>query len=134
AAAADWTLSGPGEAERFSPKPSAAVKLRSRGKCILRHRDALKRIDQLGHPARTLAHDLERAVEGRQTDARQARSALIQGLVATYLFRTNRTPVHLVRLQHYARVLAEEAMAERELTAAISHPFVQTLEQAVPLF
>jgi response regulator RpfG family c-di-GMP phosphodiesterase/serine/threonine protein kinase len=123
-----------GEADDFIPKPFSAVKLRSRVKTVLRLNEALNRIDQLGHHARTLAHDLERAVEGRQADARQARSALIQGLVATYLFRTHRPPAHLVRLQHLARALAEEAMADPELAGAISHPFVQTLEQAVPLF
>src|SRR5260221_615020 len=79
------------DADDFIAKPFGALQLRGRVKSVLRLNDALKRIDQLGHHARTLAHDLERAVEGRQTDSRQARSALVQGLVASYLFRTDQS-------------------------------------------
>ncbi len=121
-------------ADDFLGKPFGTSQLRARVHNALRFNDALRRIDSLSHHSHALSHDLERNIEARHAEQRQTRQALIQGLVAVYLHRTNKSPVHLVRLQHYVRTLAEELATDPAFTEKVDEDFIRNLEQCVPLY
>jgi response regulator RpfG family c-di-GMP phosphodiesterase len=121
-------------ADDFLAKPFGTSQLRARVHNSLRFNDALRRIDSLSTHSKALSHDLERTVEARQHEQRAARQALIQGLVALYLHRTNKSPVHLVRMQHDARILAEELAADPIYAGKLDEEFIRMLEQCVPLY
>jgi len=58
----------------------------------------------------------------------------VQGLASVFVHRTSRSAASLTRLQHYARILAEEAASNPVLMSELTPAFIQNLEQAVPLY
>jgi len=121
-------------ADDFIAKPFGAFQLRARVQSALRHSAALRRIDVLTQHTQAMTHDLERQVEGRQTEMRQYRQALVQGLVAVIRQRAAQSPGHLLRVQHYCRALAEAAVPLPAFADKIDRTFVQMLEYFAPLY
>src|SRR5260370_29655236 len=121
-------------ADDYLTKPFGAFQLRARITGALRLNAALKRIDALTGHVKAVSNDLERQLEARSDDQRQSRQALVQGLIGVMLQRTGLGQAHLVRKQHYCRILAEEAAQRPEFAAQIDKAFVQTVEYYAPVY
>ncbi len=69
----------------------------------------------------------------RDSDLVHARNALVLALARLVGHRDNETGAHLVRLQRYCRVIAEEAAASSQFEKQIDPHFVEMLECCAPL-
>src|SRR5262249_4799559 len=67
------------------------------------------------------------------SDLVHVRNALVLALAKLVEYRDTETGTHLLRLQQYTRVLAEEAAAESVFASQIDPNFIQILESCVPL-
>ena len=120
-------------ADDFVTKPFSVVQLRARVKSALRLKDAQDRSDVLNSELLTVNAELERALEDRDGELLRARNGLVLALAKIVEHRSTETGKHLLRLQRYARVLAEEAAAVPAFAPVIDAPFVRALEDAAPL-
>jgi putative two-component system response regulator len=120
-------------ADDFLGKPFSVVQFRERVKSALRLKDAQDRSDRLAGRLLALNHDLEQNLTARNSDLVAARNALVLGLAELVACRDAETGAHLSRLQHYCRLLAEEAAAEPCFAEQIDENFVAMLECCAPL-
>jgi response regulator RpfG family c-di-GMP phosphodiesterase len=120
-------------ADDFVPKPFGAVLLRARVRLAIMHHELARRAESLSLHVRALSTDLERTLESRLQDSRQARAAFCHGLVAIFLARTNKSPAEISRMRQYARALAEEASTLSDFSSQINSAFIADFEQFLPL-
>ncbi len=109
------------------------VQLRARVKSALRLKDAQDRSDVLNRELLALNGELEQAVEARDGELIRARNGLVLALAKLVEHRSAETGSHLLRLQRYCRVLAEEAGATPAFAALLDSNFIRTLEDCAPL-
>lgn len=120
-------------ANDYLTKPFSLVQLFSRIKAALHLKDAQDRSDLLNRNLLAINGELERSLTARDSDLVHARNALVLALAHLVKHRDNETGKHLMRLQRYARCLAEEAARLPLYAAAIDETFVQMLECCAPL-
>ncbi len=120
-------------ADDFVAKPFGAILLRARLRLATLQHDLAKRAESLSHHVRTLTLDLDRTLEARANEGRQARAAFCHGLVSIVSARLNRPPVEITRLRQYGRVLAEEAAGLPDFAGQINAQFIADFEQFSPL-
>jgi response regulator RpfG family c-di-GMP phosphodiesterase len=120
-------------ADDYLCKPIDLVNLHSRVQTALRLKDAQDRADSFGHHLLALNHELEIGLSARDSDLVQARNALVLALVEMVSYRDSETAGHLMRLQRYCRLLAEEATREPVFAAQIDSSFIDMLECCAPL-
>jgi response regulator RpfG family c-di-GMP phosphodiesterase len=120
-------------ADDFLTKPFSMVQLRARVKAALRLKDAQVRSDVLNRELLTVNAELEQTLEDRDGELIRARNGLVLALAKLVEHRSAETGSHLVRLQRYCRVLAEEAAALPAFAPLLDANFVRTLEDAAPL-
>jgi len=120
-------------ADDFLTKPFSMVQLRARVKAALRLKDAQEHSDVLNRQLLALNGELEQAIEDRDGELIRARNGLVLALAKLVEHRSAESGSHLMRLQRYCRVLAEEAAREPAFAAAIDSNFVRTLEDCAPL-
>jgi response regulator RpfG family c-di-GMP phosphodiesterase len=120
-------------ADDFVTKPFSVIQLRARVKTALRLKDAQDRSDVLNRELLTVNAELERALEARDGELLRARNGLVLALAKIVEHRSTETGKHLLRLQRFARVLAEEAAAVPAFAPVIDATFVRALEDAAPL-
>lgn len=120
-------------ADDFLTKPFSMVQLRARVKTALRLKDAQDRSDVLNRQLLLLNSELEQTVEARDGELIRARNGLVLALAKLVEHRSAETGSHLLRLQRYCRVLAEEAAGVPAFASLVDANFVRTLEDSAPL-
>ena len=122
-----------GGADDFLTKPFSMVQLRARVKAALRLKEAQDRSDVLNRELLQLNHELEQSLEDRDGELIRARNGLVLALAKIVEHRSAETGSHLVRLQRYCRILAEEAAEIPAFSTLLDENFIRTLEDAAPL-
>jgi len=120
-------------ADDFLAKPFSMIEFQNRIKNMLRLKDALDRADRLNQHLLTANLELERNLGVRDCDLLRARSSLVLALARLVEQRSTESAPHLMRLQRYCRVLAQEASLLPAMRDQIDEPFLQMLEDSVPL-
>jgi response regulator RpfG family c-di-GMP phosphodiesterase/serine/threonine protein kinase len=120
-------------ADDFLTKPFSMVQLKARVKASLRLKDAQDRSDVLNRELLTLNSELEQAVEARDGELIRARNGLVLALAKLVEHRSAETGSHLLRLQRYCRVLAEETATVTAFASLVDANFIRTLEDCAPL-
>src|SRR5205085_2375526 len=88
-------------ADDFLCKPFTPTQLQGRVKSALRLKTMLDRADGLQRHLQTVSADLAKALNDRDGDLAQARSALVLALATAVGQRSTETEGHLRRVQHY---------------------------------
>jgi len=120
-------------ADDFVTKPFSVIQLRARVKTALRLKDAQDRSDVLNRELLTVNTELEQALEARDGELLRARNGLVLALAKLVEHRSTETGKHLLRLQRYCRILAEEAATLPAFAPVINANFIRALEDAAPL-
>jgi response regulator RpfG family c-di-GMP phosphodiesterase len=120
-------------ADDFLPKPFSLVQFKARVQAALRLKDAQDQADQLRRHLLTVNNTLEKDLLARDSDLVLARNVLVLAMAKLVERRDFETGKHLLRMQRYCRILAEEAAALPCFHDQIDPLFVQTLECCVPL-
>lgn len=117
----------------YLTKPFTPVQLRSRVTAALRLKDAQDRSDLLNRHLLTVNTELERNLTARDSDVVHIRNALVLALAKMVERRSIETGTHLLRVQRYCRVLAEEAAKLPSFAGQIDPQFIQMVECCAPL-
>ncbi len=120
-------------ADDFVTKPFSVVQLRARVKAALRLKEAQDRTDVLNRELIAVNAELEQTLEARDTELIRARNGLVLALAKIIEHRSVVTSRHLLRLQRYVRLLAEDAATRPAFERVIDANFIRTLEDAAPL-
>jgi response regulator RpfG family c-di-GMP phosphodiesterase/serine/threonine protein kinase len=120
-------------ADDYLAKPFTATQFEGRVQAALRLKTALDRSEQLTRHLQAVSIDLERDLTARDCDLTQARSAMVLALAQVLGHRSTETEAHLIRVQHYSRLLAEAAAGVRPFNVQIDANFVLDLECCAPL-
>jgi response regulator RpfG family c-di-GMP phosphodiesterase len=120
-------------ADDYLTKPFTLVQLTARINAALHLKSVQDRSDQLTHVLLTMNRDLDQALNARNSDLVHARNALVLALAEMVAYRDTESGAHLMRLQHYSKVLAEEAALHPSMAAQIDANFIQLLECCAPL-
>jgi len=120
-------------ADDFITKPFSVAQLQARVKAALRLKDAQDRSDMLNRHLLTVNSQLEDSLDSRASDLVHARNALVLALAKLVERRSNEHGTHPVRMQHFARCLAEEARRCESLSMQIDHNFIELLGCCAPL-
>ena len=120
-------------ADDFVTKPFSVIQLRARVKAGLRLKDAQDRSDVLNRELLTVNAELEQALEARDDELLRARNGLVLALAKLVEHRSTETGKHLLRIQRYCRLLAEEAATIPAFATIIDANLIRVMEDAVPL-
>jgi putative two-component system response regulator len=120
-------------ADDYLPKDFSPVQMVARVQAALRLKDAQDRSDRLNRTLRTSNQQLEDNLLARDSDLLQVRNALILGLTDMVCRRDAENLQHVLRIQRYCRVLAEEATGTPSLADQIDQNFISMLECCSPL-
>jgi response regulator RpfG family c-di-GMP phosphodiesterase len=120
-------------ADDFLTKPFSVLQLQARVKAALRLKDAQDRSDTLNRHLMTVNHELETALQSRNSDLADARNALVLALAKLVEHRANETQAHLQRIQLYAVALSEEAARLPNFANYVSDSFIEMLACCAPL-
>ncbi len=120
-------------ADDFLCKPFTPTQLQGRVRSALRLKTMLDRADGLQRHLQTVSADLAKALNDRDGDLAQARSALVLALATAVGQRSTETEGHLRRVQLYVKLLADEARRVRPFDTQIDADFVRDLECCAPL-
>jgi putative two-component system response regulator len=107
--------------------------LPGRIRSILKLKEAEERSDRLAGHLLTTNSQLEKTVEQRDNNAFQARDVLIFAMAKMAELRGQETGGHLLRMQAYVRVLAEQAQRLPSFAPMIDGEFIGMLERCVLL-
>ncbi|QVL32982.1 protein kinase [Telmatocola sphagniphila] len=120
-------------ADDFLHKPFSVIQFRSRVKTALRHKEAQDRADFLNRQLLNANAKLEQNLLEQNSDLVLMRNTLILTLADLVEGKCAGTKNHLRRIQAYARVLGEKAMASPHFSGQIDEAFLQALEACSPL-
>jgi response regulator RpfG family c-di-GMP phosphodiesterase/serine/threonine protein kinase len=120
-------------ADDYLPKSASVVQLVARVKAALAHKEAQDRSDLLNRNLLAVNAELERNLSARAGDLVHARNGLILALAELAELRTHHGVPHLLRLQRYTRLLAEEASKLPAFAGQIDATFRDMLEACAPL-
>jgi putative two-component system response regulator len=120
-------------ADDFLCKPFTPAQLQGRVSAALRLKTMLDKADGLQKHLQCVSADLAKALNDRDGDLAQARSALVLALATAVGQRSTETEGHLRRVQHYVKILADQARRVRPFDAQIDPDFVRDLECCAPL-
>jgi response regulator RpfG family c-di-GMP phosphodiesterase len=115
------------------PRAAAGVKLVTRVRLALRLKDIEERADRVAGHLLTTNSQLEHALLQRDNTVHQAQDVLIFAMAKMAELRGQETASHLLRMQRYVRVLAEEAMRLPAFASRIDDSFVRMIERCVLL-
>lgn len=114
---------------RSAPAPEMLARVR----VALRLKETEERADKLVHHLLQTNQQLEQALRLRDSDLFQAQDVLIFAMAKMAELRGLESGGHLLRMQSYVRVLAEEAMRLPAFASAIDANFIRMLERCVLL-
>jgi response regulator RpfG family c-di-GMP phosphodiesterase len=117
----------------FLTKPFSGVQLVARVKACLGHKQAEDRADEVSALLLSANADLEKNLNGRDSDLVHTRNVLVLAMARIVEQRNTETGSHLLRIQQYCRSLAEEAAQLPLFSPTINLDFIRTLECCVPL-
>jgi response regulator RpfG family c-di-GMP phosphodiesterase len=120
-------------ADDFVTHAAPSHELLARVRLALRLKEAEERGDRLNGHLLTTNTQLEAAMRQRDDDLYQAQDVLIFAMAKMAELRGLETGTHLLRMQGYVRVLAEEAMRLPAFAGRIDGTFVRMLERCVLL-
>lgn len=120
-------------ADDFLIKPFSTLQLRARVKSALRLKDAQERSDLLNRELLAVNAEMERSLQDRDAEIIHARNGLVLALAKLVEHRSRETGPHLMRLQRYCRILAEEAAKEPAFATLLDSNFIRTLVDSAPL-
>jgi len=120
-------------ADDYLTKPFSLVQLTARIKAALHLKSAQDRSDLLMHLMMTMNHEMDKTLHARNSDLVHARNALVLALAEMVAYRDTESGAHLMRLQHYSRLLATEAAKSPGLAGQIDANFIELLECCAPL-
>lgn len=110
-------------------KEASPHELLMRTRLVLRLRDAEEASNRVNNHLHTANLQLEEAMRQRENDLHQAQDVLIFALAKMAEVRGLETANHLLRVQGYVRVLAEEAMHLPAFQGHIDGDFIRMLER-----
>lgn len=120
-------------ADDYLTKPLSVVRLQSKIKAALRLKDAQDRADLLNSHLLAVNHELEQTLSASNSDLVHARNGLVRALAKLVEYREGETGSHLIRMERYARCLAEEAAKEPAFAGQIDPNFIELLVCCAPL-
>jgi putative two-component system response regulator len=120
-------------ADDYLTKPFSLVQLTARIKAALHLKSAQDRSALLTNLLMTMNHELDQTLHSRNSDLVHARNALVLALAEMVAYRDTESGAHLMRLQHYSRLLATEAAKNPGLAGQIDDNFIELLECCAPL-
>jgi response regulator RpfG family c-di-GMP phosphodiesterase len=120
-------------ADDYLPKSASVTQLVARVKASLALKEAQDRSDLLNRNLLAVNAELERNLSARAGDLVHARNGLILALAELAELRTHHGVAHLLRLQRYTRLLAEEAGRLPVFSGQIDSTFRDMLEACAPL-
>jgi response regulator RpfG family c-di-GMP phosphodiesterase/tRNA A-37 threonylcarbamoyl transferase component Bud32 len=115
------------------PRASVGNKLLRRVRMLLRTKDGEDRINHLSSHLLATNAQLEQALQQRDTTVNQAQDVLIFAIAKMAEMRGQESGGHLLRMQKYIRLLAEEAMQLPAFASVIDNAYVRMLERCVLL-
>jgi response regulator RpfG family c-di-GMP phosphodiesterase len=113
--------------------PVACANLQSTVSNLLRLKDAEDRSDHLATHLLKTNQQLEQAVRVHDSDNHQAQDVLIFAMAKMAESRGLETGAHLLRMQQFVRILAEEAMRLPGFAGVIDAAYVRMIERCVVL-
>ena len=122
-----------GGADDFLPKQFSPVQLVARVQAALRHKDLQDRSALLNRHLLACNRQMEENLLSRDSDLVQVRNALVLGLTDMVCRRDVENFQHVLRLQRFCRLLAEEATGVPSLADQIDQNFIAMLECCAPL-
>jgi response regulator RpfG family c-di-GMP phosphodiesterase len=122
-----------GGADDFLPKQFSPVQLVARVQAALRLKDAQDRSALLNRHMLACNRQLEENLLSRDSDLVHVRNALVLGLTDLVCRRDAEDLQHVLRLQRFCRILAEEATGVPSLVDQIDQNFIAMLECCAPL-
>jgi response regulator RpfG family c-di-GMP phosphodiesterase len=120
-------------ADDYLTKPLSLIQLQTRVKTALQLKDSEERSSSLHQQLLAVNRDLGDKVYKRDRDLVRARNGLVLALAKCVESRDGETGMHLMRLQHYSRCLAEAAACVPTIASRIDSAFIETLECCAPL-
>jgi response regulator RpfG family c-di-GMP phosphodiesterase len=120
-------------ADDFITKPFSLIELQARIKSALSLKEAQDRTDRINKHLLSINAELENNLTARDSDLVHARNALVLALAKLVENRHTETGAHLMRMQRYCRVLAEETAQLPAFAETIDMNFIQMLECCAPL-
>lgn len=120
-------------ADDYLPIAISNVQIAARVAAALKHKAVQDRTDQLSRQLLELHTELERSLDVKTTDLVQARNALVLALARLVEYRSTETIAHLLRIQRYCTILAQEAALIPAFADQITPEWIQTLECCAPL-
>ena len=120
-------------ADDYLTKPLSAVRLQAKVKAALRLKDAQDRADLLNSHLLAVNRELEKTLSASNSDLVYARNGLVHALAKLVEYRQGETGSHLLRMEHYARCLAEEAAKASAFVGQIDRNFIELLVCCAPL-
>ncbi len=120
-------------ADDYLIKPFSVIQLQGRVKTALRLKEAQDRAELLNLRMLSVNKELEKNLGDRDVDLVAVRNALVLSLAKLVSHRDTETGSHLMRIQRYCRVLAEEAAVTPGFASQIDQNFIEMLECCSPL-
>jgi response regulator RpfG family c-di-GMP phosphodiesterase/serine/threonine protein kinase len=114
-------------------RASVGAKLLARVRLLMRLKEAEERTTRLSSHLLITNAQLEQAVQQRDTTATQAQDVLIFAIAKMAEMRGQETNGHLLRMQKYVRVLAEEASLLPAFQSVLTVAYIRMLERCVLL-
>jgi response regulator RpfG family c-di-GMP phosphodiesterase len=130
----DWVTAGQKSgADDCLPRTAPPQEVVHRVRTALRIKEAEERADHLAGHLLGVNHQLEQTLRLRDADLYQTQDVLIFAMAKMAELRGLETGAHLLRMQGYVRVLAEEALRLPAFAGRIDDAFVRMLERCVLL-
>src|SRR5262249_30788985 len=114
-------------------QPAAMCNLQGAVANLLRMKDSEDRSDSLATHLLHTNQQLEQAARAHDSDMYQAQDVLIFAMAKMAESRGLETGAHLLRMQQFTRVLAEQAMRLPAFAGLIDDAFVRMIERCVVL-
>src|SRR5207237_7251921 len=114
-------------------KPYEPSQLAAKVRNAFRLQDAQGRAALLAGQLLRVNGQLEQSLRARGGEVRQAHDALLFALAKVAESRDGETAGHLLRMQHYTRLLAAEAARRPPWSGLVDDRFLDELHRCVPL-
>jgi response regulator RpfG family c-di-GMP phosphodiesterase len=129
----DLADSLPRGADDYVVKPFAPRQLLAKVSHALQLKDAQDRAGALADQLVLANRDLQKSLEARAGDVREAHNALLFAMAKMAESRDGETPGHLRRMQAYSLVLGRQAALAPPWTGLVDDRFLEQVARTVPL-
>jgi response regulator RpfG family c-di-GMP phosphodiesterase/tRNA A-37 threonylcarbamoyl transferase component Bud32 len=123
----------PHGADDYIPKPFGIRQLEAKVQHALHLKEAQERAASLARQLYVVNRQLEKSLDARSSDVRQAEDALLFAMAKMAESRDGETPGHLRRLQRYTQCLAGRVADLPGWRGLVNSAFLEQLERCVPL-